>query len=116
MHLAPGHLGLQFDDRLCSCVTGFADACPGHSGEERGEVVNRPPPGGELALVVGELALTRIVRVCWEHLAEAPVRRSFNAHLCQPFSLKKESYPRPFWPVGILRQQRTTDRPSSVRL
>ena len=28
----------------------------------------------------------RIVRVCWEHLAESPVRRSFNSHLRQSFN------------------------------
>ncbi|XP_051941766.1 uncharacterized protein LOC127614473 [Hippocampus zosterae] len=28
----------------------------------------------------------RIVRVCWERLAESPVRRSFNSHLRQSFS------------------------------
>ncbi|XP_051936003.1 uncharacterized protein LOC127610201 [Hippocampus zosterae] len=28
----------------------------------------------------------RIVRVCWERLAESPVRRSFNSHLRQNFS------------------------------
>ena len=27
----------------------------------------------------------RIVRVCWERLAESPVRRSFNAHLRESF-------------------------------
>uniref|UniRef100_A0AAV2MIF0 Reverse transcriptase domain-containing protein n=1 Tax=Knipowitschia caucasica TaxID=637954 RepID=A0AAV2MIF0_KNICA len=28
----------------------------------------------------------RIVRVCWEHLAEPPVRRTFNSHLRESFS------------------------------
>ena len=28
----------------------------------------------------------RIMRVCWEHLAESPVRRSFNSHLWQNFN------------------------------
>ena len=27
----------------------------------------------------------RIVRVCWEHLAESPVRESFNSHLRESF-------------------------------
>ena len=27
----------------------------------------------------------RIVRVCWEHLAESPVRESFNSHLQESF-------------------------------
>ena len=47
MHLAPGHLRQQFNDRLYSRVIRFAAACPGHSGEERGGAVNKPSPGGE---------------------------------------------------------------------
>ena len=27
----------------------------------------------------------RIVRVCWEHLAESPVRESFNSHIRESF-------------------------------
>ena len=54
MHLAPGHPRLQLDDQLCSRVIRFATACPGHSGKKRGGAFNQPPPGGELASVVGE--------------------------------------------------------------
>ena len=36
VHLAPGHLKPQFDDRLCSRVIRFAAKCPGHSDKERG--------------------------------------------------------------------------------
>ena len=59
----------------------FVAIYPGPSDEKRGTAVNRPPPGGELAPVVGEVTgrpgkNKRIVRVCWKLLTEYPVRRS----------------------------------------
>ncbi|TWW73510.1 hypothetical protein D4764_15G0009040 [Takifugu flavidus] len=72
-----GHLRPQIDDRLCGCVIGFAAACSGHSGEERGD-------GGE-GCWDRPGRPKRVVRVCWELLAESPVRRSFNSHLRESF-------------------------------
>ena len=64
MLLAPGYLRPQFHDWLCSRVVGFVAACPGHS---------------------DDVCSGSIVRVCWKHLAETPVRRSFNAHFRERF-------------------------------
>ncbi|KAI3358103.1 hypothetical protein L3Q82_003111 [Scortum barcoo] len=56
------------------------------------ELVNRSPPGGELDLRWQRRKLDRpgrpkrIVRVCWERLAEPSVREVFNSHLRKSFS------------------------------
>ena len=77
MPLAPGPLRAQFRDRLCSRAVGFAGVCPEHSGEERGGAVNRPPPSGELAPVVGEDAgkTQQTLTICLG-LAEFSVERA----------------------------------------
>ena len=78
MHLAPGHARPQFDDRLCSWVKRGAELSTDHQ-----LVVSWLQWRGKRPLTPGRSKC--IVKVCWEHLAESLVRRSFNAHLCESY-------------------------------
>ncbi|KAK3511772.1 hypothetical protein QTP70_021807 [Hemibagrus guttatus] len=55
-----------------------------------GGAVNRSPPGGELDPLAeedaGQTWHKRIVRVCWERLADPSVRGVFNSHLRESFN------------------------------
>jgi len=63
-------------------LTGLAAVCPGHPGKRGAELST----DHHLVVILGRMPIRpgrpkHIVRVCWECLAESPVRRSFKSHL-----------------------------------